>query len=134
MLNQQPPKVYFNMHTTARLSPRHLAASATGTTSFEITFEGYSGDVEALVVDTNQLTADSETVVSAEVTIVQEGTEPLLGDFTLGFQGQETPALSADASADEVSRDVLICCHWCRRCCSADTLSGSGNNKLASKW
>lgn len=72
----------------------------------EITFEGYSGAVEALVVDTNELTANSGAVVSAEVTTVQEGTEPLQGDFTLSFQGQETPALSFDADASEVCHQV----------------------------
>lgn len=84
----------------------HPAASATGVISFEITFQGYTGAVEALVVDTNELTAASGTVVSAEVTTLQEGTEALEGDFTLSFQGQETPAISLDASANEVRRRV----------------------------
>lgn len=77
----------------------------TGTTiSFEITFEGYTGAVEVLVVDTTELDADSGTVISAEVISLQEGTEPLQGDFTLSFRGQETAALSYDADADEVTQ------------------------------
>ena len=83
------------------------AASAAGVTTFEITFDGYTGAVEALVVDTNQLTHVGGTVVTAEVVTVQEGTEPLEGDFTLSFQGQETPALSIAAPADEVRCHVL---------------------------
>lgn len=84
----------------------HPTASATGIISFEISFDGYTGAIEALVVDTNELVADSETVVTAEVIDLQEGTEPLEGDFTLSFQGQETPALSLDANANEVRGHV----------------------------
>lgn len=76
--------------------------------SFEITFDGYVGAVEALVVDTNDLTADSGTVVSAVVTLLEEGTEPLRGDFTLSFQGYETSALSYDSNANEVGRQVVV--------------------------
>lgn len=75
----------------------------TGTTiSYEIAFEGYTGAVETLVVDTAELVADSGAVVSAEVIVLEEGTEPLRGDFSLAFRGQETPALSYDVDADEV--------------------------------
>lgn len=77
--------------------------------SFVITFDGYTGAVEALVVDTNELTADSGAVVTAEVNTLQEGTEPLEGDFTLSFQGQETPALGLDATANEVPLQVVSC-------------------------
>lgn len=72
------------------------------TTSYEITFEGYTGPVETLVVDTSELVADSGAVVSADVIVLEEGTEPLRGDFSLLFGGQETAALSFDVDADEV--------------------------------
>lgn len=80
---------------------------ATGMISFAITFDGYTGAVEPLVVDTNELTAASGTV-TAEVATRQEGTETLRGDFTLSFQGQGTPALSINATDVEVSRPVSV--------------------------
>lgn len=55
-----------------------------------------------MVPDTSELDAESGAMVSAEVVTLQEGTEPLRGDFTLIFDGEETSALSHDASADEV--------------------------------
>lgn len=55
------------------------------------------------MVDTTELDPESGAIVSAEVISLQEGTEPLRGDFTLIFQGQETAALSYDATADEVT-------------------------------
>lgn len=77
--------------------------AGTGTTiSYEITFDGYAGALELLVPDTSELVAESGAVVSAEVISLQEGTEPLRGDFTLSFRGAETVALSYDATADEV--------------------------------
>lgn len=88
--------------------------------SFEITFEGYTGAVEALVVDTTELDADSGTVVAAEVTSLQEGTEPLRGDFTLSFRGHETAALSYNADADEVKK---------KRCAQRKCHSWSRNNR-----
>lgn len=54
-------------------------------------------------MDTTELDAESGAIVSAEAVSLQEGTEPLRGDFTLFFQGQETAALSYDATADEVT-------------------------------
>ncbi|CAN0156587.1 unnamed protein product, partial [Hapterophycus canaliculatus] len=79
----------------------------TGTiVSYEITFEGYAGAVEALVVDTTELVADSGAVVSAEVFVLEEGTEPLRGDFTLSFGGEETAALSYDVDATEMKRQL----------------------------
>lgn len=103
-----PPKVCANN----RLPAYPIPAPVAGT--FEITFDGYTGAVEALVVDTNQLTAVLGTVVTAEVITVQEGTEPLLGDFTLSFRGQETPALSLDAADSEVRCHVVH--SLCRHC------------------
>lgn len=77
----------------------------TGTTiSYEITFTRYTGPVDLLVVDTTELDPESGAIVSAEAISLQEGTEPLRGDFTLIFDGQETAALSYDATADEVTR------------------------------
>lgn len=77
--------------------------AGTGTTiSYEITFTGYTGSVEPLVADTSELDAETGAVISFEAVTLEEGTEPLRGDFTLGFQGQETAALSYDSTADEV--------------------------------
>lgn len=76
--------------------------------SYEITFDGYIGAVEPLVPDTSELVAQSGTVVSSEVVTLQEGTEPLRGDFTLRFRGQGTPALSYTSTANEVlTRSVV---------------------------
>lgn len=84
-------------------SLRDTTPSGTGTTiSYEITFTGYTGPVDLLVVDTTELVPESGAIVFAEVISLQEGTEPLRGDFTLIFRGQETAALSYDATADEV--------------------------------
>lgn len=60
------------------------------------------GAVEPLVPDTSEVVASPGAVVSTEVTMIHEGTEPLRGDFTLGFRGQTTPALSFNATAEEV--------------------------------
>lgn len=80
----------------------------TGTTiTYEITFDGYTGAVEDLVVDTTELEAGSGAVVSAEVITLQEGTEPLRGDFSLIYGGHETTALSYDADATEASRTAV---------------------------
>ncbi|CAM9800578.1 unnamed protein product [Ectocarpus sp. 6 AP-2014] len=82
--------------------------SGTGTTiTYEITFDGYTGAVEDLVLDTTELEADSGAVVSAEVITLQEGTEPLQGDFSLIYRGHETAALSYDADATEASRAAV---------------------------
>lgn len=64
------------------------------------------GDVEPLVPDTSELVAESGAVVSSEVITLEEGTEPLRGDFTLSFRGQETTALSYNSTADEVTNAV----------------------------
>lgn len=78
--------------------------SGTGTTtSYKIVFDDYNGLVEPLVPDTTELVAESGAVVSSEVVTVEEGMEPLRGDFTLSFRGQHTPALSYNSTADEVS-------------------------------
>lgn len=77
--------------------------AGTGTTiSYEVTFTGYTGPVELLVADTSELDAETGAIVSFEAVKFEEGTEPLRGDFTLSFQGQETVALSYDSTADEV--------------------------------
>lgn len=77
--------------------------TGTGTTiSYEITFKEYVGEVEPLVPDTSELVASSGAVVATEVVVLEEGTEPLRGDFTLRFRGQGTPALNYSATADEV--------------------------------
>lgn len=102
------PQGFLSINVCVTPSLRSPAASGTGTISLAITFEGYTGAVEALVVDTNQLVAASGAVVSAEVAIRQEGAEPLRGDFTLSFQGHETPALSYNADDIEVRLHVFV--------------------------
>lgn len=79
--------------------------SGTGTAiSYEITFSVYTGAIAPLVPDISELVAESGTVVSAEVIELEEGTEPLRGDFTIRFRGQETAHLRYDSSAEQVSR------------------------------
>lgn len=46
--------------------------------------------------------AESGSVVSVEVVILEEGTEPLRGDFTISFKGEETVALRHDSTDEEV--------------------------------
>ena len=101
-------------------SPTRYAPPGAGTTvSYEITFTGYTGPIDLLVMDTSELDPESGDIVSAEAVSLQEGTEPLRGDFTLIFQGQETAALSYNATADEVTMcppdAALIAARYSRR-------------------
>lgn len=90
-------------HQCADIFGLSLNSPGTGTAiSYEITFTGYTGPIELLVADTSELDAETGAVVSFEAVTLEEGTEPLRGDFTLSFQGQETAALSYDSTADEV--------------------------------
>lgn len=81
--------------------------SGTGTTvAYEITFGAYTGLVQPIVADTSELVAESGAVVVADIVTLEEGTEPLRGDFTLAFRGQETPSMSYDVAADQVRAPV----------------------------
>ena len=47
-------------------------------------------------------------MVSAKVVELEKGTEPLRGDFTLSFRGQETVHLSYNSSAEQVNHRIAM--------------------------
>jgi len=58
------------------------------TYSYRVTFEGYSGPLEALALESHSLEDRAETLGTVRAV---KGTMPLRGTFTLSFRGASTP-------------------------------------------
>ena len=77
--------------------------------SWEVTFEGKAGDVPSLQVApsgsnsfSTSATLEGGDVITVENDLVKGTSQPISGDFTLEFNGQRTPYLPHDVTANEM--------------------------------
>lgn len=86
--------------------PSHEAATMWGGAAWKVTFMGGLGDLPLLGADASSLITGPATVAASVTVAPARDGNAAGGTFTLSYDGEETGALAADATAAEVEAEL----------------------------